>query len=141
MKLTSWDRTHSAAMIRSPSFSRSSSSMITAIFPRRRSSRISSIVLNAMCALVDSPPVRGRYCNWSLRARRGGCGPPPSGFGGWGSRAAQPPPCLDGMRHQPIQIPPHDVDLDVHLIADPKLAERGNRMGMRNDVHVELQPV
>src|ERR1700683_4983625 len=47
MKLTSWDRTHSAAMIRSPSFSRSSSSMITAIFPRRRSSRISSIVLNA----------------------------------------------------------------------------------------------
>src|ERR1700719_4743369 len=47
MKFTSWDRTQSAAMIRSPSFSRSSSSMITAILPRRRSSRISSMVLNA----------------------------------------------------------------------------------------------
>src|ERR1700732_1857927 len=47
MKFTSCGRTQSAAMIRSPSFSRSSSSMITAILPRRRSSRISSIVLNA----------------------------------------------------------------------------------------------
>src|ERR1700679_3410237 len=47
MKLTSSARTFSAAMIRSPSFSRSSSSMITAILPRRRSSRILSIVLNA----------------------------------------------------------------------------------------------
>src|SRR5580700_7745841 len=47
MKFTSWGRTESAAMIRSPSFSRSSSSMITAILPWRRSSRISSMVLNA----------------------------------------------------------------------------------------------
>src|ERR1700689_2538216 len=46
MKFTSCGPTLSAAMIRSPSFSRSSSSMITAILPRRRSSRISSIVLN-----------------------------------------------------------------------------------------------
>src|ERR1700727_2226164 len=55
MKLTSSGRTLSAAMMRSPSFSRSSSSMITAILPRRRSSRISSIVLNAgMCSLLFS---------------------------------------------------------------------------------------
>src|SRR5260370_20119250 len=47
MKFTSCGRTQSAAMMRSPSFSRSSSSMITAILPRRRSSRISSIVFNA----------------------------------------------------------------------------------------------
>src|SRR5580704_4341870 len=47
MKFTSCGPTQSAAMMRSPSFSRSSSSMITAILPRRRSSRISSIVLNA----------------------------------------------------------------------------------------------
>src|ERR1700736_843729 len=47
MKFTSCGRTRSAAMMRSPSFSRSSSSMITAILPRRRSSRISSIVLSA----------------------------------------------------------------------------------------------
>src|SRR5580658_281014 len=46
MKFTSCGPTLSAAMIRSPSFSRSSSSMITAILPWRRSSRISSIVLN-----------------------------------------------------------------------------------------------
>src|ERR1700678_1259881 len=54
MKLTSSGRTLSAAMMRSPSFSRSSSSMITAILPRRRSSRISSMVLNpGMCLLFS----------------------------------------------------------------------------------------
>src|SRR5271168_4733026 len=47
MKFTSSGLTHSAAMIRSPSFSRSSSSMITVILPRRRSSRMSSMLLNA----------------------------------------------------------------------------------------------
>src|ERR1700712_85168 len=47
MKLTSSGRTQSAAMSRSPSFSRSSSSIITTILPRFRSSRISSIVLSS----------------------------------------------------------------------------------------------
>src|SRR6266851_3040605 len=48
MKLTSSARTHSAAMMRSPSFSRSSSSMSTAILPALMSARISSIVLNPL---------------------------------------------------------------------------------------------
>src|SRR3984893_8164225 len=48
MKLTSSARTHSAAMMRSPSFSRSSSSMSTAILPALMSARISSIVLNSL---------------------------------------------------------------------------------------------
>src|SRR5208282_1672989 len=52
MKLTSSGRTHSAAMIRSPSFSRSSSSITTAIFPWRMSSRISSIVFSALINLT-----------------------------------------------------------------------------------------
>src|ERR1700722_10679202 len=65
MKLTSSGRTHSAAMIRSPSFSRSSSSMITAILPRRRSSRISSIVLNAAIYALGSG-----FCHESFKIAR-----------------------------------------------------------------------
>src|SRR5450631_469826 len=52
MKLTSSGRTQAAGMTRSPSFSRSSSSMMTAILPWRRSPRISSIVLNPDIVLV-----------------------------------------------------------------------------------------
>ncbi|SVJ71125.1 Uncharacterised protein [Klebsiella pneumoniae] len=48
MKLMSSVRTHSAAMIRSPSFSRSSSSIRMTILPWRMSSISSSIVLSAM---------------------------------------------------------------------------------------------
>src|ERR1700679_2113791 len=52
MKFTSPARPHAAAMMRSPSFSRSSSSMITAILPARRSTRISSMVLNLLMSLT-----------------------------------------------------------------------------------------
>src|SRR5277367_6812567 len=65
MKFTSSGRTHSPAMMRSPSFSRSSSSMITAIFPRRRSSRISSIVLNAAIYALSSG-----FCHESFKIAR-----------------------------------------------------------------------
>src|SRR5580704_11076332 len=98
MKLTSSGRTHSAAMIRSPSFSRSSSSMMTAIFPRRRSSRISSIVLNAAISALGSS------------------------FG-----------------HEPFKIARNDIDFDVYFISQPKLAQRGDGKGMRNDVDVEMR--
>ncbi|MNQ71979.1 hypothetical protein D3C85_866690 [compost metagenome] len=47
MKLMSSARTHSAAMIRSPSFSRSSSSMRMTILPWRMSSTSSAILLSA----------------------------------------------------------------------------------------------
>src|SRR5579871_281336 len=46
MKLMSSGRTHAAAITRSPSFSRSSSSMITTIRPARISARTSSMGLN-----------------------------------------------------------------------------------------------
>src|SRR5258708_38588 len=98
MKLTSSGRTHSAAMIRSPSFSRSSSSMMTAIFPWRRSSRISSIVLNAAISALGSR------------------------FG-----------------HEPFKIARNDIDFDVYFISRPKLAQRRDGKGMRNDVDIEMQ--
>ena len=48
MKLTSSGRTICAAITRSPSFSRSSSSRITTMRPARMSSRMSGMVLNAI---------------------------------------------------------------------------------------------
>ena len=58
MKLMSSGRTICAAMTRSPSFSRSSSSRITTMRPARMSSRISGMVLKGMggsVAMVTSP--------------------------------------------------------------------------------------
>src|SRR5271154_6174633 len=74
MKLTSSGRTQSAAMMRSPSFSRSSSSMITAILPRRRSWRISSIVFIGpfpltLAGLRQEPlQVSGHHIDLDVRA-------------------------------------------------------------------------
>src|SRR3984885_6168436 len=74
MKFTSCGPTLSAAMIRSPSFSRSSSSMITAILPRRRSSRISSIVLNVDIGFLlfgsrhEPIQIAGNYVNFNIDA-------------------------------------------------------------------------
>src|SRR5277367_1321830 len=74
MKFTSCGPTRSAAMIRSPSFSRSSSSMITAILPRRRSSRISSMVLNVDIGFLlfgsrhEPIQVAGNHVNFNIDA-------------------------------------------------------------------------
>src|SRR4051794_41212550 len=67
MKLMTSGVTFSAAMVRSPSFSRSSSSTTTTIRPFRMSSMASGMLANGMDPLVAA--------GWRLRAR-GGCGEP-----------------------------------------------------------------
>ncbi len=62
-----WGVTTSAAMIKSPSFSRSSSSSISTIFPRRKSSSISSMVLNCIGASKPRSIAHSKV----LAARRG----------------------------------------------------------------------
>src|SRR3989304_4003294 len=55
MKLTMSGVTFSAAMVRSPSFSRSSSSTTTTMRPWRMSSTASSIVANWLCSSAMEP--------------------------------------------------------------------------------------
>src|ERR1700682_5919198 len=44
---------------------------------------------------------------------------------------------LFGFRHEPFQISGDRVDFDVDAVADSKLAKRGDRKGMGNDIDVE----
>ena len=81
MKLTASGVANWAAMVRSPSFSRSSASTTTTILPSRMSSMASSIVLKAVCCALIWPPRYGTSASrriWRGRRPRGSRGRRPS---------------------------------------------------------------
>src|SRR5439155_8225569 len=117
MKATASGVTVSAAIVRSPSFSRSSSSTTMTIRPRRISSTASSIVVNGGSGDTTrgSGVTRRRF--WvaiSLKSRSAAIA-----FG------------------DALHVFGDDVDLDVHRISWPQRAERGPLGGVRDERDLE----
>src|SRR5215470_2433079 len=117
MKFTSSGRTLVAAMMRSPSFSRSSSSRMTTISPLRTAATMSS---------VESRPdqaesVFARVAMSSQQLHSGARRLPDRGLG----------------RTETLEIPGDDVDLNINSDAAPILADHGNRLRVRD--HVDLE--
>src|SRR5690348_5546031 len=157
MKLMSSARTFSAAMIRSPSFSRSSSSRITTMRPARISSRISGIVLKGMdgVSVCGFPSPFGRRCpagadEGSGEAKRhASLAPSPQslpqrerGFMS-GKAVFLEEIHVDAGRlataDQPFDIARDHVHLDVHRVARVLRMERGVLHGVRYQVHAEAR--
>src|SRR5215471_10575717 len=115
MKFTSSGRTFVAAMIRSPSFSRSSSSSITTISPPR--------IAVTMCS-VESRPARAVLVF---------------------ARVAMPSQKLHArararallVRAQTLEIAGDDVDLNINSGPAPILADHRHGLRVRNDVDLE----
>src|SRR4051812_48470642 len=119
MKFTSSGRTLVAAMMRSPSFSRSSSSRITTISPRRTAATMSSV--ESRPDQAESVFVRVAMSSQELHA--GARRLPDRGFGG----------------AETLEISGDDVDLNINSDAAPILADHGHGLSMRN--HVDLERV
>src|SRR3954451_24271529 len=119
MKFTSSGRTLVAAMMRSPSFSRSSSSRITTISPPRIAATMSS---------VESRPDQAelvfvRVAMSSQQLHSGARCLADRGLG----------------RTETLEISGDDVDLDINSDAAPILADHGDGLSMRN--HVDLEDI
>src|ERR1700720_1657193 len=143
MKAPASGGTRSAAMMRSPSFSRSSSSMMTTIRPARSSARISSMELSAGAAWGAGAPlpvsdrtldmVRGRVVRQiSIPDPR--------------ARPRAPTHCLTGrdqlcgrQRQQPRQVARYLVDFQVHARPHAQGPEGGARARVGNDVDAEAR--
>src|SRR6516162_2305732 len=119
MKFTSSGRTLVAAMIRSPSFSRSSSSRMTTISPPRTAATMSSV--ESRPDQAESVFVRVAMSSQQLHA---------------GARRLSD----RGLgRTETFEIPGNDVDLNINSDAAPILADHRDRLGMRN--HVDLERI
>src|SRR5215471_923354 len=117
MKFTSSGRTFVAAMIRSPSFSRSSSSSITTISPARIAATMSSVVSRPAKAVS----VFARVTMLSQKLHGGA------------RRLARA--LLDGA--ESLEIAGDDVDLNINSGAASILADHRHGLCMRNDVDLE----
>src|SRR5690606_15748858 len=113
MKLMSSARTIAAAISRSPSFSRSSSSMTMTIRPARRSASTSSIESSRVPSSFNSVTFDKTVL---LQAR---------------------PADAAGLRHQSFEIARDDVDLQVDARPGAVGAEHRRRLGVRHDVDAE----
>src|SRR4051812_23531530 len=128
MKLTSSGRTWVAAMTRSPSFSRSSSSMITTMRPWRMSSRISSVVfkwsIRKFCQVTNHYAIYWRALTGLHPGRRASLTGRLATTG-----SARPQHALNVTRD--------DVHLEVQTRARAIAPKGRHGQRMRDEVHVE----
>src|SRR5215471_3956601 len=117
MKFTSSARTWVAAMIRSPSFSRSSSSRMTTISPPRIAATMSSV--ESRPDQAESVFVRVAMSSQQLHS--GARCLADRGLGGT----------------ETLEVPGDDVDLNINSDAPPILADHGDCLCMRNDIDLE----
>ncbi len=118
MKLTASGVTFSAAMTRSPSFSRSSSSTTMSIRPAAISAMPSSIAENGGCA----PPA---FIALTSRPRsRAACR---RGLGAWCRTTGHSPPAYRSTKR--LHVLGHHVDFDVDRSADRLVLERRDLLG------------
>src|SRR3954451_16931574 len=107
MKLTASGVANCAAIVRSPSFSRLSSSQTTTIRPRRISSSASSIGEKGLAARSATAPA--------------------AGSGARGSSGISFPSFVDKALHERLHVAGDEVHLDVEAVALAGLAERRSR--------------
>src|SRR5881394_3962400 len=117
MKFTSSGRTFVAAMIRSPSFSRSSSSSITTISPARIAATMSSV--ESRPDQAGSVFVRVTMPSQELHA------------------CARLRACVLFGGAEALEIASDDVDLNINSDAAPILANHRQGLRVRDDVHLE----
>src|SRR5439155_1595391 len=149
MKATAAGVTRSAAMMRSPSFSRSSSSMMTTMRPARSSARISAMELSAGACGAGAPlPVNGRILDMvRRRVIRQLSIPERSAPPRAPTHAAQARPraataaSAPRQRQQPREVARYLVDLEVHARARAQAPEGGRRAGVGNEVDAEARPL
>src|SRR5258708_28798436 len=112
MKLMISGVTFSAAIVRSPSFSRSSSSTTTTIFPSRMSSIASGMLVNG----IMGPQARSARSAGALPAR---------------------PLAAAARGQEPFHVLRDHVHLQVHGVTDPRVPEVGNFQCIRDQSHSE----
>src|SRR5690606_23582653 len=133
MKLMSSGRTFVAAITRSPSFSRSSSSRITTISPRRTASMMSSTLSKGeRCSVSRVVMDRSDRRNGKPTSKRSDALglAPGAGYALRGSAAVE----------HALDVAGEHVDFDVDRRADAVAADDRRVPGMRHDVHVEGMP-
>src|SRR5882724_1520253 len=118
MKLTASGVANWAARVRSPSFSRSSSSQTTTMRPRRISSIASSTLANGGAAPVFCVVVPSAFLVSAIVSR---------------------PFLVFQWCHQALHVLPYQVGLDVELASRHRVAEVGPKQGLGDQRY--LQPV
>ena len=130
MKLMASGVTCSAAIVRSPSFSRSSSSTTTIIPPAR---------IAAMASSIDENGLRrtGRGAGFGAQAplRRRSLDEGPASDADLVFIAGEPAPAFE--HRQAHDVFSHKVALEVEGVADPGRRQGGVRPGVRDDLDVE----
>src|SRR5690606_14083830 len=146
MKLTASGVTNSAAITRSPSFSRSSSSIRITILPARRSSISSRTLLSFMCS-----PDNSFFCRSLIACEASTCifcrllkrhcflAFQEAVFGEKRHADASAAFCLGGLvaEQQALQVTGNHIHFQVDLAARPPFANGGHVLRVRHDIETE----